>query len=106
VRTTVAVSSRGEQMRASGLLDCAVGRRSHSEIPFASGNIGWVTGKDEKAPGSSGHWTTRSARRSKEGGTTRPIDLAVLRLMTSSMLAGSSTGRSVGLAPLRILSTK
>jgi hypothetical protein len=34
-----------------------------------------------------------------------PKSLAVLRLMTSSNLVGCSTGRSPGLAPLRILST-
>ena len=35
----------------------------------------------------------------------RPSALAVLRLMTSSNFVGCSTGRSAGLAPLRILST-
>ena len=33
----------------------------------------------------------------------RPRALAVLRLMTSANLVGCSTGRSAGLAPLRIL---
>jgi hypothetical protein len=35
----------------------------------------------------------------------RPSALAVLRLMMSSNLVGCSTGRSLGLAPLKILST-
>ena len=35
-------------------------------------------------------------------GTARPSALAVLRLMTSSNLVGCWTGRSAGLAPLRI----
>src|SRR5258706_11409009 len=48
---------------------------------------------------------TSSARRSNEVGTERPSALAVLRLITSSNLVGCSTGRSEGLAPLRILST-
>ncbi len=39
------------------------------------------------------------------GGTVRPSAFAVLRLMTSSNFVGSSTGRSDGLVPLRILST-
>jgi hypothetical protein len=49
---------------------------------------------------------TSSARASNVGGTVRPSALAVLRLMTSWNLVGCSTGRSAGLAPLRILSTK
>ena len=48
---------------------------------------------------------TSSARASKEGGTVRPSALAVFMLITSSNLVGCSTGRSEGLAPLRILST-
>jgi hypothetical protein len=49
---------------------------------------------------------TSSARESRVGGTVRPSALAVLRLMTSSNLVGCSTGRSPGLAPLKILSIK
>jgi hypothetical protein len=41
----------------------------------------------------------------REGGTVRPIALAVLRLIANSYLVGCCTGRSAGLAPLRILST-
>jgi len=52
----------------------------------------------------SGHSMIWSARCSSDGGIVRPIALAVLRLMTSSNLVGCSTGRSAGLAPLRILS--
>ena len=48
---------------------------------------------------------TSSARASSDGGIVRPSALAVLRLMTSSNFVGCSTGRSPGLAPLRILST-
>src|SRR5215510_11167894 len=48
---------------------------------------------------------TSSARASREGGTVIPRALAVLRLITRSNLIGCSTGRSVGFAPLRILST-
>src|SRR6266404_7378720 len=42
---------------------------------------------------------TSSARASRVGGTARPSALAVLRLMTSSKVVGSWTGRSAGLAP-------
>src|SRR5262245_1669181 len=39
------------------------------------------------------------------GASSSPSALAVLRLMISSNFVGRSTGRSAGLAPLRILST-
>ena len=48
---------------------------------------------------------TSSARASSVGGSVSPSALAVLRLITSSYLEACSTGRSAGLAPLRILST-
>src|ERR1700730_15199296 len=51
------------------------------------------------------HSITLSARTRIESGTVRPSAFAVLRLMTNSNLVGCSTGRSAGLAPLRILST-
>src|ERR1700730_6133771 len=51
------------------------------------------------------YWITSSARPSSDGGIVRPSALAVLRLITSSNFVGCSTGRSPGLAPLRILST-
>src|SRR5262245_14104999 len=52
------------------------------------------------------HSITSSARASSVGGTSRPSAVAVIRLMTRSYLVGCSTGRSVGLAPRKILSTK
>ena len=51
------------------------------------------------------HLITLSALASTFGGIVRPICLAVFRLMMNSNLVGCSTGRSAGLAPLRILST-
>src|SRR5262249_11784775 len=44
---------------------------------------------------------TSSARASSVCGISRPSALAVLRLITSSNLAGCRTGRSEGLAPFR-----
>jgi hypothetical protein len=44
-----------------------------------------------------------SAPADRPGGTSKPIAFAVLRLITNSNLVGSRTGRSAGLAPLRIL---
>ena len=50
------------------------------------------------------HLITLSARASTCGGIVRPICFAVFRLIKSSNLVGCSTGKSAGLAPLRILS--
>ena len=58
---------------------------------------------NERATGD--HWITSSARASTDGGTASPNVFAVLRLMTGSNFVGCSTGKSAGLAPLRILST-
>ena len=51
------------------------------------------------------YWMTSSARASTDGGIVRPRAFAALRLIIRSNLVGCSTGRSAGLAPLRILST-
>src|SRR6516165_1525467 len=51
------------------------------------------------------HSITLSARRTRPAGTSCPIALAVLRLITSSNVVGCSTGRSAGFAPLSILAT-
>jgi hypothetical protein len=51
------------------------------------------------------HWITSSARSSSDCEIVMPSAFAVLRLMPSSNSLGCSTGRSAGLAPLRILST-
>ena len=56
--------------------------------------------RDELAPF---HSITSSASAMREGGTSRPSILAVSRLITSSNLPNRSTGRSTGLAPLRML---
>src|SRR5262249_29356298 len=48
---------------------------------------------------------TSSARASSVGGTSRPIVLAVCRLMTNSNLVGSWTGISAGFSPLRMRPT-
>ncbi len=46
-----------------------------------------------------------SARSKSVCGIVRPSAFAVFMLMTSSNFVGCSTGRSAGLAPLRILAT-
>src|SRR5262245_39083340 len=57
--------------------------------------------RDDVAPP---HSITSSARASRVGGISSPIPFAVFRLMTNSNFVGSWIGRSVGLAPFRILS--
>src|SRR5712692_2562408 len=51
------------------------------------------------------HRIISSARSRSDCGIVRPSAFAVLRLITNSNLVGCSTGKSAGLAPLRILST-
>src|SRR5262245_8985455 len=58
--------------------------------------------RDEIAPV---HSITLSARRSSVEGTARPMAAAVLRLTTSSKIAGCSTGRSAGAVPRRTLTS-
>jgi len=49
---------------------------------------------------------TSSARASTEAGTVMPSALAVLRLMLRWKSVGCSNGRSAGLAPFKMRSTK
>jgi hypothetical protein len=49
---------------------------------------------------------TSLARARSDGGTVRPSDSAVLRLITSSNVVGCWTGRSAGVTPLRIFPAK
>src|SRR5262245_19926176 len=49
-----------------------------------------------------GYLITLFARASTSGGIVRPICLAALRLMTSSILSTPSTGKSLGLTPVRM----
>src|SRR5262249_40507287 len=51
------------------------------------------------------HSITSSARASSDGETSSPSTLAVVMLIMKSNLVGCSTGRSLGFAPRRILST-
>src|SRR5262249_42204215 len=66
-------------------------------------------GEDCSQPSDEGaavHSISWSARSSSDSGMVIPNALAVLRLTTRSNFVGCSIGRSEGLAPLRILSTK
>jgi hypothetical protein len=57
---------------------------------------------DPTGHGGTAHSITSSARKSNEVGTVRPSALTLFMLITSWNLVGCSTGRSEGLAPLRI----
>src|SRR4051812_50004822 len=52
-----------------------------------------------------GYSITSSARARRDAGIAMPSALAVFRLINNSNFVGCSTGRSPGLAPLKILST-
>src|SRR5262249_6641334 len=52
------------------------------------------------------HSTTSSASASSVFGTLRPIAFAVFRLSTNRKRVGCSTGRSAGLVPLKMRSTR
>jgi hypothetical protein len=49
------------------------------------------------------HWITSSAVARSVSGMVRPRALAVVRLMTNSNLVDCTTGKSAGLAPLRMV---
>jgi putative ABC transport system substrate-binding protein len=72
---------------------CARGERPRGSVSCGKRN--------ELAPP---HSITSSAVASRDCGTLSPSTFAVLRLMTSSNLVGSTTGRSAGAAPLRMRS--
>src|ERR1700687_6424216 len=83
------------------------GSRGRSVLPskahFASlpRHVGSVPLTEEASP----HSITSSASASSVGDTSRPSDLAVLRLIRSLNVTGCCTGISPGLSPFSILST-
>jgi hypothetical protein len=81
--------------------DTSVFRRL-ADYAWASSEVSDVPFPDK------GHRTnysiTSSARTKNDSGSVRPSAFAVLRLMVSWYFGACSTGRSAGLAPLRILS--
>src|SRR5262249_3036926 len=85
---------RGPSVRRS-----AVFRRAAARAP-ASGNAAPAAEQYDELAAS--HSITSSAMESSLSGTVRPSILAVSALMTSSNLVDCMTGRSAGLAPLRM----
>jgi hypothetical protein len=79
--------------------------------PVTSVGDGWRESSRRDRPrgvgraGGARYWMSSSARTRMDCGIVNPSALAVLRLMISSNFMACSTGRSAGLAPLRILST-
>jgi hypothetical protein len=81
------------------LVSCTLHKRTHRSL---------VPGPDlsirNKHVNRGHHSMTSSARASNDGGTVMPSAFAVFRLITSSYLVGTCTGRSPGFSPLRMRS--
>src|SRR6516162_8777745 len=97
---TLALVSRQELWRDRATFDSWRKSVFHPFEPFAfNGEI------DRSRPEAAirlSYSMTSSARARIAGGIVRPSALAVLRLTTSSNVVGCWTGRSAGLAPLRM----
>ena len=76
-----------------------------SEVPQPQGSSPSILTEPHDELARPHHSITSSARASSVGGISRPSALAVFRLIISSYLVGSWTGRSAGCTPLNILST-
>src|SRR5262249_42089649 len=75
---------------------------THGWLPFAAGRQQFGTQMPQGGHPPH-HSITSSASDSRLSEIFTPTSLAVLRLITSSNLVGCSTGRSAGLAPLRMV---
>ena len=76
---------------------------AHGWLPFAADSIRQQFGTQMPQGGHPPHHSiTSSARPSSESGKVMPSAFAVLRLMISSIFVYCCTGRSAGVAPLRI----
>ena len=94
------VSRTGRRRQVSDPPDPALRLRAQRERPRSS--YATQDQNQRAAP----HSITSSARASRIGGSSILSSLAVLMLMTNSSLLACSTGKSAGLAPLRIRSVK
>src|SRR5262249_32164704 len=103
---------RTPERRDHGLRNRIILRKSHQHADLAYFVGPLLRARRERPRGSRAaeqrnevappHSITSSARASSVVGTVRPIVFAVCRLMTNSNLVGCTTGKSVGLAPLRM----
>src|SRR5262249_17746860 len=76
---------------------------AHGWLPFAAVAIRQQFGTQMPQGGHPPHHSiTSSASARRVGGISRPIVLAVCRLMTNSNLVALSTGRPAGFSPLRM----
>src|SRR5262249_26538531 len=87
-------------------------RRHHADVPYRLALLRPCHQRprsrraaEPRGERASPHPITSSARTNRVSGIVRPSALAVVRLMRSWNFVGCSTGRSLGLAPRRILST-
>ncbi len=109
--------SREPLVKTTGAIECWLCPPGMVSPAQRSSRVDWqwrLPPRIDGAPQGRGHvnrrgacyWITSSARSSSDCGIANPNAFAVLRLITSSNLVGCSMGRSPGLAPRRILSTK
>ena len=83
--------------------------KKDAELTQQLGSLGYAFQADWGQERNSGidrfYSITSSARARRLCGTSMPSVLAVLRLMTSSYLVDTCTGKSAGFSPLRMRST-
>jgi hypothetical protein len=106
----VDVSSEADARSARRLPAACALRRGHGppvgyRPRAAAGRCGGLRALRHVSRAGRSHWMVSSARARTDGGIVSPSVFAVLRLTTRSNFVGRSTGRSPGLAPLRIRST-
>ena len=98
----VAVSTFSGHSRSASEVTVSV---AEAVAGLASDSVRGARARSCALPWGTPYCNTSSARANTDGGIVRPRALAVLRFTTSSNFVDCSTGRSAGLAPLRILST-
>src|SRR5438445_12700734 len=81
---------------------CQVRTQAPQQMEPPFDHLGGAAEQRDEQLASVAHSITSSAMLSRDAGTVRPSILAVCTLMTNSRLVDCSTGRSVGLAPLRM----
>jgi len=85
-----------------GDVRCTTALPPEADVHARSCYVAFVPISDICSTANCDYSITSSARASSVGGTSRPSALAVFKLMTKSNFVASTTGKSAGLAPLRI----
>jgi hypothetical protein len=101
----VRVGSNSEELNLSGCLPGYLRKRTSLDAVGMSQTCQFQTHTPQQTASLRRYSITTSARPSSVGGIVRPIDFAVLRLITNSNVVGCSIGISLGFAPATILLT-